>query len=88
MDPRVVSRLAAPFKIENGRGTARHDSPIEGSSDRATQPPQRVPIQDRRMQASRLQMLALLVRGEAEVAANRRHTLAAVLKAAERIDAS
>ena len=32
-------------------------------------------------------MLALLVRGAAEVAANRRHTLAAVLKAAERIDA-
>jgi hypothetical protein len=40
------------------------------------------------MQASRLQKLALLLRGEAEVAANRRHTFAAVLKAAERVDAS
>jgi hypothetical protein len=40
------------------------------------------------MQASRLQMLVLLLRGEADGAANRRHTLAAVLKAAERVDAS
>jgi hypothetical protein len=52
------------------------------------QSPQRVPIQDRGTQARRRHILALLARGDAEVAANPGHTLTAVLKAAKRIIAT